>query len=122
MRIAQDTPADAKNHRPVPLDQGFKRELGRLIVPDDELLEKLSIAHPPDCPQAEQPVNLPGRCGSSILHGFSARPGGSFRLFITVLPAREVWLTAVYKIFCRRISILTKEIAMADAYTSRGAD
>src|SRR5215213_9739855 len=59
IRIAEIIPADAEDHRPVPLDQGCEGQLGRLGVLGREPFEELTVGELPDGPQVEQGSELP---------------------------------------------------------------
>ncbi len=58
MPVAKSAPADAQNHRTVPLDQGREGELGRLGIVRRKPLQKLTVGQVADRPQVEQGVQL----------------------------------------------------------------
>ena len=51
MLVAEDAPADAEDHRPVPLHQGLEGRLGAVLVPGGEPLQELGIRQPGECAQ-----------------------------------------------------------------------
>jgi hypothetical protein len=75
--VAEDAPADAENHRPMPLDDRFKRRFGLFARSRGEPLEQLAVGQAgcgPDLekhpePSARHPVShwltLPGRLSLS---------------------------------------------------------
>ena len=65
VRILQDAPADAQDHRPVTRHQGLER---RGVMPGDEALEQLRIGEARDGPIRQQAVDLP-QCGAERLDG-----------------------------------------------------
>ena len=58
MLVAECVPADAQDHRAVPLDQGCKRKFSRLSAPAGEPLQELTVRQLPDCPQVEHGAEL----------------------------------------------------------------
>ena len=69
--VAQHPPADAQNHRPVPMHQFLERRLGVVASLGDETVQKLSVRQAPDCPLTEQPADLPeprARCPAHPSH------------------------------------------------------
>ena len=57
--VAEHAPADAEDHRPVPLHQGLEGQLGAVLVPGGEPRQQLGIRQPGECAQVPQPMNLP---------------------------------------------------------------
>ena len=55
LRVAEDAPADAQDHRPVPRHQRLE---GRGVALVDEPLEELRVGEPGDRPSANKPVDL----------------------------------------------------------------
>ena len=62
--VAQDGPAGAQDHRPVPLDQGREGQLGGLAAPRREALQQLPVRQPDPVP-ARKRVRSPGRTSRS---------------------------------------------------------
>ena len=60
--IGQHAPADAQDHRSMPLDQDREGQLGRLAPAAGEPLQELSIGQLPDRPHAEERAKLPDDC------------------------------------------------------------
>ena len=59
VRVAEDAPADAQDHRPVPLDQGREGQLGRLAAPGREPLEELAVGQSRRRSGRQQRAELP---------------------------------------------------------------
>ena len=59
VRIGQYAPANAQDHRPMPLDQGGERLLGRIAPLGREPLEKLAVGQLTDRADREECAKLP---------------------------------------------------------------
>ena len=59
VRISQDAPADAQDHRPMPLHQGGERLFGRITPLGREPLEQLPIGQVANRPGREEHAKLP---------------------------------------------------------------
>ena len=77
MLVAEHAPADAEDHRPVPLHQGLEGQLGAVLVAGGEPRQELGIGQPGECAQVPQPMNLPEQPGPSARHVRSLPPGNS---------------------------------------------
>ena len=89
MLVAEHAPADAEDHRPVPLHQGLEGQLGAVLVPGGEPRQELGIRQPGECAQVPQPMNVPEQSGPSARHVrslpgdsscFNVMPGSGLRL------------------------------------------
>ena len=69
VRILQDAPADAQDHRPVPRHQDLER---RGVLPGGEALEQLRIGESRDDPTREEAVDLP-QGGAQSVDGHASR-------------------------------------------------
>ena len=58
MFVAQDLAADPQDHRPVAIDQGFKRGLGGFVPTRHEPIEQLAVSEPPGRPRLKQGFDL----------------------------------------------------------------
>ena len=58
VRVDQHAPADAQDHRPVPLDQDREGQLGRLAPVGREPLQELAVGQVPDRPHVEERAEL----------------------------------------------------------------
>ena len=59
VRVGQDAPADAQDHRPMPLDQDREGQLGRLAPIGREPLQELPVGQLADRPDVEERAELP---------------------------------------------------------------
>ena len=73
--VVQDRPADAEHHRAMPLDQGRKGVLGRLVLACRKPFQQLPIRQAPDGADLEQRLNVPG--ASPRFPAISSSPGSS---------------------------------------------
>ena len=89
--VAEHAPADAEDHRPVPLHQGLEGELGAVLGPVGEPRQELGIRQPGEGAQVPQPMNLTEQSGASARHVRSLPPGDSSCL--PVMPGSGVRLT-----------------------------
>ena len=58
MLVLDDTPADAEDHRPVPLYQCLEGHLGAALLPAGEPRQQLGIRHPAERAEVPQLVDL----------------------------------------------------------------
>ena len=80
VRVGQDAPADAQDHRPVPLDQGREGQLGRLAPAGREPLQELPVRQLPDGSDVHQRADLAqDRAILPSRHPLSFRLGRSIR-------------------------------------------
>ena len=76
MLVAEHAPADAEDHRPVPLHQRLEGQLGAVLVPVGEPRQQLRVRQPGEGAQVPQPMNLPDQPGPSARHVRSLRSSG----------------------------------------------
>jgi hypothetical protein len=90
MLVAKHTTADVENHRSMPLDQHFERDLGTGVPPVEELGQESRVCGPAESPEAIQLPDVPQDAGLSVRHVrslaacFPIMPGSRHRL--TVFP------------------------------------
>ena len=58
VRVGEHAPADAQDHRPVPLDQDREGQLGRLAAVGREPLQELAVGQLADRPHVEERAKL----------------------------------------------------------------
>jgi hypothetical protein len=68
MLVLENTPADAEDHRPVPLYQCLEGQLGIPLMPGGEPRQQLGIRHPAERAEVPQSIDLSEHAPLSARH------------------------------------------------------